>query len=205
MHRLGVRSASALFAIGVAYAVVVAIGMRMSGFSRPIADPVLAIMEILTLVSAPILVLLLIAVHSAASTGDKAYAIAALAFMALAAGLTSAVHFVGLTALRQSGSGVIVWPSVQYAVELLAWDVFLGLSLLFASRTFHGGGVKRAIRVGCVATGALCLLGTLGPATGNMRFQFIGVAGYGLGLPVVSLLLAWDFNRASAGGGEPAV
>jgi hypothetical protein len=201
MHRLGVRSASALFAIGIAYALVVAIGIRMSGFSRPIVDPVLAIMEILTLLSAPLLVLLMISVHAAAAAGDRAYAAAAVAFMVVAAGLTSAVHFTGLTALRQGGTGTLVWPSVQYAVELLAWDVFLGLSLLFASCTFRGGGLAGAVRAGCVISGSLCLMGTLGPATGRMQLQFIGVAGYGLGLPVVSFLLARYFARVAVGAG----
>ena len=63
MNRLGVWSASALFILGVAYAGVVAIGIRTSGFSAPIVDPVLAVMEAFTLLSAPLLVLLMTAVH----------------------------------------------------------------------------------------------------------------------------------------------
>lgn len=206
MNRLGVWSASALFIVGAAYAVVVSIGIHASGFSAPIVDPVLAVMEVLTLLSAPLLVLLMTAVHRSARSADKPYAIAALAFVVVFAGLTSAVHFVGLTALRQSGSGEIVWPSPQYAVELLAWDVFLGLSLLMAALTFRGGGLGRAIRISSVATGILCLLGTLGPATGEMRLQFIAVVGYGIGLPVTCFLLSRFFKRAPAGvGGKPAV
>ncbi len=199
MNRIGAWSASVLVAIGVAYAVVVALGMRVSGLSHPIVDPLLAIMEALTLVSAPLLVLLMVGVHHAAAPGDKPYALAALAFIVVMAGLTSAVHFVGLTALRQSGAGELVWPSPQYAVELLAWDVFLGISLLFAARTFRGGGLKGSIRTSSVITGTLCLVGTLGPATGKMGLQFIAVAGYGIGLPVTSCLLAVHFWRAAGG------
>ncbi|HEY4954038.1 MAG TPA: hypothetical protein VII02_04055 [Gemmatimonadaceae bacterium] len=199
MNRLGVWSASALFIVGVVYAGVVALGIHASGFSAPIVDPVLAVMEALTLLSAPLLVLVMIAVHRSASSADKPYALAALAFVVIASGLTSAVHFVGLTALRQSGSGEIVWPSPQYAIELLAWDVFLGLSLLFGALTFRGGGLRRAIRISSIATGTLCLLGTLGPATGEMRLQFIAVVGYGIGLPVTCLLLARIFRRAPVG------
>jgi hypothetical protein len=90
-----------------------------------------------------------------------------------------------------------VWPSPQYALELLAWDVFLGMSLLFAARTYRGVGLKRAIKKSSMITGALCLGGTLGPATGEMRLQFIAVLGYGIGLPVTCLLLARDFWRAA--------
>ncbi len=197
MNRLGAWSASALAVIGTAYVVVVALGMRASGFSQPIAGPILTIMEVLTLVSAPLLVLLMVAVHDAAAPGDKAYGLAALAFVVVMAGLTSAVHFVGLTALRQSGAGTIVWPSPQYAVELLAWDVFLGLSLLFAALTFRGGGLRRAISISMLITGSLCLVGTLGPATGEMRLQFIALVGYGIGLPVTSYLLARYFWRTA--------
>ena len=199
MNRLGVWSASALFIVGVVYLAVVAVGMRASGFYAPIVDPVLAVMEALTLLSAPLLVLLMTAIHRSAATADKAAATVALAFVVLAAGLTSAVHFVGLTALRQSGSGQLVWPSTQYAVELLAWDVFLGLSLLFAAVTFHGRKLRRAIRLSGITTGTLCLVGTLGPVTGEMRLQFIAVIGYGIGLPVTCFLLMLFFRRTPAG------
>ena len=199
MNRLGAWSASALVVIGVAYALVVAFGMRASGLSHPIVDPVLAIMEVLTLLSAPLLVVLMAAIYESASASDKVYALAALAFMILMAGLTSAVHFVGLTALRQSGTGELVWPSPQYALELLAWDVFLGLSLLFAAQTFRGVGLERAIRNSSMTTGILCLIGTLGPVTGEMSLQFIAVVGYGIGLPLTSFLLARHFRCGAAG------
>ena len=199
MNRLGVWSASALFIVGIVYAAVVAVGIRASGFHAPIVDPVLAVMEALTLLSAPLLVLLMTAIHRSAASADKAAATVALAFVVLAAGLTSAVHFVGLTALRQSGSGQLVWPSAQYAVELLAWDVFLGLSLLFAAVTFHGRKPLRTIRLSGIATGTLCLVGTLGPVTGEMRLQFIAVVGYGIGLPLTCFLLARFFRRTPSG------
>jgi hypothetical protein len=115
--------------------------------------------------------------------------------MILVAGLTSAVHFVGLTALRQMGAEGIAWPSPLYALELLAWDVFLGISLLFAAPVFQGAGLNQAIRISLFATGGLCIAGTIGPATGDMRFQFVAVAGYGALLPVTCLLLAQVFRR----------
>jgi hypothetical protein len=169
--------------------------MRASGLSHPIVDPTLAIMEFLTLLSAPLLVLLMVAIHESTAASDKVYSLAALAFKVLTAGLTSAVHFVGLTALRQSGTVELLWPSPQYALELLGWDVFLGISLLFTAPTFRGLGLQRAIRNSSAITGILCLLGTLGPATGKMSLQFIAVVGYGIGLPVTSFLLARYFMR----------
>ena len=105
------------------------------------------------------------------------------------------VHFVELTALRQMGSAGLVWPSIPYALELLAWDVFLGISLLFAAHTFKGSRLEESVRAGMFFVGFLCIAGTLGPALGDMRFQFIAVAGYAVVLPVVFLLLALLFRR----------
>ncbi len=136
MNRLGVWSASALCVIGVAYVVTLAVGFASAGFAKPIVDPVLAVMEILTLLSAPILVVLMAAVHAYAAPQYKVHSLVAFAFMVLMAGLTSSVHFVELTAVRQSATASLTWPSTAYALELLAWDLFLGLSLLFAAPVF---------------------------------------------------------------------
>ena len=122
------------------------------------------------------------------------YGVIALAFTILFAGTTSVVHFVELTALRQLGSAGIVWPSTVYAVELLAWNLFLGLSLLFAAPVFAGvaeSGVRRGLFIG----GVLCVAGTVGPVVGNMRIQLIGVVGYAGVLPVVAFMLTRLFRR----------
>jgi hypothetical protein len=196
MNRLGMWSGFAYFLLGAAYAVVVAIGMAKTGLAKPITDPILAIMELMTLLGAPLLVIIMAAVHASAAPPKKAYSGAALAFMTLVVGLTCAVHFVGLTAIRQVGTARIAWPSPFYALELLAWDIFLGLSLICAAPVFQGNRRKRTISIWLLVTGILCVAGTLGPATGNMRFQFIAVAAYGVLLPITSLLLAEDFHRA---------
>jgi hypothetical protein len=189
-NRLGFWSATIVVGIGVGYLCALAAGFARYGLSEPIADPVLAVMEVLTLLSAPPLVTLMAAIHDRAAPGLKVYGVAALAFATLCAGITSAVHFAELTAARQLGGGGIVWPSRTYAVELLAWDVFLGLALMFAAATFAGRGPERRVRRGLLACGALCLAGAAGPAVGHMRLQLVGVLGYGGVLPVVALLLA---------------
>jgi hypothetical protein len=195
--RLGRWSALGVFLIGLAYVAVLAVGFARHGLAEPIVDPVLAIMEVLTLVSAPLLIVMMAAVHGYASPERRTYGVIALAFMTLAAGLTSAVHFVELTAVRQLGSSGIVWPSASYAVELLAWNLFLGLSLLFAAPVFEGGSLERRIRRGLVVGGALCVAGVVGPAVGDMRLQLVGVLGYAGVLPVVCFMLARLFRRVT--------
>ncbi|MGA7921954.1 MAG: hypothetical protein WCA38_20010 [Candidatus Acidiferrales bacterium] len=39
-------------------------------------------------------------------------------------------------------------------------------------------------------TGTLWLTSTLGPATGNLRIQYLGIAGYAFALPVACTILA---------------
>jgi hypothetical protein len=196
MNRLGFCSASALCVIGVAYVGTLAVGFASAGFARPIVDPVLAAMEILTLLSAPILVVLMAAVHAYAAPQHKVHSSIAFAFMVLMAGLTSSVHFVELTAVRQSATASLTWPSTAYALELLAWDIFLGLSLIFAAPVFTAGKLESAGRAGLYGAGTLCVVGVLGPTSGEMRLQFIAVAGYAGVLPAVFLLLAMLFRRA---------
>lgn len=204
-NRVGFWSAATLVGIGVGYVLALGAGFARHGLSEPIADPVLAIMEVLTLLSALPLVTLLSAVHERAAPGLKVYGLAGLAFGTLCAGTTGVVHFVELTAVRQLGGGGIAWPSRLYAAELLAWDVFLGLSLLFAALTFRGPGLERAVRRGLLACSALCLAGTIGPLVGNMRLQLVGLLGYGGVLPVIAFLLARLFARRHASNGRPTV
>ena len=192
-----------MFGIGVIYAVALITGVAMNGLSQPIVDPLLAIMELLTMISAPLLLVMMAALHSRAPSDSATASSIALAFMILAVGTTCAVHFVELTALRQLGTAGLIWPSLAYALELLAWDMFLGLSLVFAAAAFRRAIKGQAIARGLMLSGCLCLFGLVGPATGNMRLQFIGVLGYAGVLPVVCLMVARFFRADSAR--DPAV
>lgn len=194
-NRLGSWSAVAVLLISVAYLVTLGIGVAVHGLAEPIVDPILAVMEVLTLMSAPPMVVVMAAIHDYAPVNRKIFGLIALAFTILFAGATSVVHFVELTALRQLGSRAIVWPSPAYAVELLAWNLFLGLALLFAAPVFDGGGPERSVRRGLLVGGVLCVAGIVGPAVGNMRLQLVGVLGYAGVLPVVCFMLARLFRQ----------
>jgi hypothetical protein len=201
--RLGLWSAIGLAGIGVAYVLALGAGFAQHGLHEPMRDPILAIMEVLTLLSALAIVTLLASIHDRAAPGRKVYGVAALAFGTLGAGLTSTVHFLELTADRQRDGSGFVWPSRIYAAELLAWDVFLGLALVFAAPVFDGGGPERAVRRALAICGGLCLAGTVGPIVGSMRLQLIGVAGYAGVLPVAAILLARLFARSTTRPRDP--
>src|SRR5262249_19345400 len=170
-------------------------------------DPFLAILELLIILAAPPMVIMMAAVHTDAPHGAKTNSLAALGFMILLAGMTSSIHFVQLTVVRRIESAGIPplsliffskWPSMFFALDLLAWDLFLGLSLLLAAPVFQGGGRPAAVRAGMMLSGTLCVAGILGPALGDLRFQLLGITGYALVFPVVCLLLARLLARPDA-------
>lgn len=193
-NAVGRWSCIVVFLVGVAYFVALLVGFATRGLSAPIVDPLLAIMEALTIVAALALFAMMTAVHGRATVERRTAGVVALGFMLLATGLTCTVHFVELTAMRQLGPATLVWPSPAYALEILAWDLFLGLSLIFAAFTFESSGRERGMTRGFIACGVLCLLGFTGPVAGNMRLQLVGVFGYAVVLPLLCLALATIFR-----------
>ncbi len=183
-----------LVVVGIAYAIVLALGMAVHGLSEPIADPILAIMEMLTIGSALPILALFVALHAAIEPGRKVWATLALCLVAMFAFATMGVHLVELTAGRAMGRMGLVWPSVTYAVELFAWDVLLGLALVLAAAALPVTSRERQLRWWLRLTGGLCLAGITGPLVGDMRLQLVGVAGYALFLPVVAWKLAGWFR-----------
>jgi hypothetical protein len=207
--RLGIGVALAVLVLSLAYAAALVLGLRALPSPRePIPDPYFAVMELLILLIAPALVVLMAAVHAYAPRDVKVYSLTGLVFMGLLTGTTGGVHMAVLTVGRQitpaelPGLPVFLafrWPSVIYALDILAWDFFYPLAVLFAAGVFRGGGLARAVRVLLLLSGVLSLAGMIAPAAGDMDMRMIGIAGYAGLLPVVSLLLALEFRRAAAG------
>jgi len=171
-------------------------------------DPYLAILEVLIILSAVVLVVMMAAVHAYALPERAIFARTALAFIICSALVTCAVHFVSLTVGRQISPGLLLllshqlsfvegWPTIALSLDLLAWDFFLGLALIFAAQVFKGEAAIR-VRISMIVAGTLCLVGTLGPASGHLDIQYLGIAGYALALPVACGLLAIFFRRARA-------
>lgn len=206
-RQMGTWSALGVFVFGVLYLFTGVVWFVAGGdFSTPLGDPYLAILEILILLSTPLMVSMMAAVHAYAPPESKTYTRVALGFMFLVAGLTSSVHFVQLTVARRLDAAAIAgfsgilslrWPSVMYALDILAWDLFLGLSLLFAAPTFKGAGLHTTVRFSLVISGVLCIAGLLGPALDNMPLQRLGILGYSIVFPLVCLLLAMLFRRSA--------
>jgi hypothetical protein len=200
-------SARILFAFGVSYAVIMIVGFAAMGTtSKPLGDPYLAIMEVLILVMAPVLVLLAAVIHACAPQGARTYSITAFGWMLLLAGFTVTVHLVLLTVARRIGPDAIhgyqylftwQWPSMLYGVDVVAWDIFFGLALLFAAPVFHASG-HVAVRNGMLIAGALSVVGIIGPALNHIALRQIGIIGYAIVWPITCLPLSKAFR------GKPA-
>lgn len=197
--RLGRRSALLVLAVGIAYAAVLAVGMARHGLTEPITDPILMMMELLTIASALPILGVFVAIHAAAPPSGRPAAMLGLLLAAMFACATVGVHVVELTAGRAMERPGLVWPSVPYAIELVAWDLLLGLALLFAGHALARTTSARHLVLGLRTTGALCVAGLIGPLAGNMRLQLVGVAGYAVLLPLVAWRLARWFSSSPRG------
>jgi hypothetical protein len=202
-RRLGIASASGVFAVGILYVAVIGFWLIIEATPRePIGDPYLAVMEVLTMVSALALLGLVIAISCFAHDARRVQALTALAIGSVAAGLTMAVHFVQLTAIRQLwrtghlAEYRLVWPSVLFAVEYFVWDVLVGLTMLSAGFALAGGPAAERAHRALLIGGLLCLVGTAGPLSGRMLLQNVSVLGYAVVLPIAGALPARVFRSA---------
>jgi hypothetical protein len=205
-RRLGVFSAAGVVVLDVAYAVTLAIGfLSLRSPEQPIGDPMFTLLEVLILLMMPVLVALMAAVHAWAPAPVKTLSLTALVFMALVAGVTCGVHFTILTLSRQPALVAqpwlplflsFKWPSVVYALDILAWDFFFALSMLFAAPVFGGSRLATSIRVLMIVSGGLALAGLSGVVAGDMQLRNIGIVGYLGVFMVVAVLLAVLFHRS---------
>ena len=203
---LGIFSAAATVILLLTYAVTLAVGLAsLESAQQPIGDPMFTILEVLIIIMMPVMVALMVAVHAWAPVHAKALSLISLVFMGLLAGVTCSLHFVILTLSRQpefTGQPWLPlvlsfnWPSVVYALDILAWDIFFALSMLFAAPVFRGSRLAAWIRVLMIASAVLALAGLSGIVIGDMQLRNIGIVGYVGVFLVVAALLAALFYRA---------
>jgi hypothetical protein len=205
---MGIMSAAVILIASLTYAVVLALGFAsLASPAASIGNPYFTVLEVLILILAPAIVTLLAAVHAAAPPNCKGFSAAALSFATGLATITCSVHFLILTLSGQHGFTApavadaflaFKWPSVVYALDILAWDLFFALSMLFAAPIFNGGGINRAIRTGMITSGVLALAGMVGVGLGDMTIRNIGIAGYlGVFMIVDGLLLLFFLRSAT--------
>ena len=85
--------------------------------------------------------------------------------------------------------------SVVYALDILAWDLFFALSMLFAAQVFKGDRLERSLRIVMIISGIISLVGLIGVPIGNMTVRSIGIIGYTIVAAIAFLMIGKVFKK----------
>lgn len=189
-------SSFALFGLGLVYAIVLVLGLySLKQPTDPIGNPYVSIMEVIIISMTPFMTLLAASIYL--NNGRKQIInFMSVVFMIITASITSGVHIVVLSIYNHVGSGELPWfrqffawewPSVVYALDILAWDFFFALAVLCLVPNYYRR--NHAIAVLLSLTGILSLVGLIGPVISDMQFRLIGVFGYAGIFPAACILI----------------
>ena len=169
-------------------------------------EAALTIWELMTFLSAPVELLVLSELSNLVNA-TAIYKNAMLVFMACACALTSVAHIVNITVTRRLISeGINVpeyfrigfWPSVEMAIDYLAWGFFVGLAFLcIGFATNSKDKQKLIIKVTVLVCGMLCLSGFFGAIFINENLWYVAPMGYGLGSMIICIQMmrfAWQID-----------
>ena len=203
--RVGAIAGVAVAVLSVAYAAVLAMGLlTLPSPDQPIQNPWFTAMEVLILAIAPAMVAFTVGLYAWATAERKSLALLSGVFMSMCAVVTCSVHFAVLTLSRQAAFAgpdwatlvfSFKWPSVVYALDILAWDVFFPLAALFGALVVQGSGLARLARALLFGSAALAFIGLAGIPLSNMNVRNIGIIGYVVCFPIAAVLLAVMFWR----------
>lgn len=156
----------------------------------------LTIWELMTVLSAPVVLFVLLEISTTLAI-TSIYKKAMLAFMSCTCSLTGVAHIVNITVTRTLISeGLDVptyfqigyWPSVEMAIDYLAWGFFTGLAFLCLSIAIKDKDkIERSIKITLLTCGILCLIGFFGTVFINENIWYVAPMGYGIGTMIVCI------------------
>ena len=161
------------------------------------ADIALTIWELMTVISGPIVLLVLLELSHSLSCSDLNRR-AMQVFMGCTCVLTGTAHIVNIAVTRRLiKEGVEVplyfqigqWPSVEMAVDYLAWGFFMGLAFICLGLPVASTDkTKRSLKVISLINGILCLIGFIGAMFINENIWYLAPMGYGFGLLIICIV-----------------
>lgn len=203
---MGFVSGYLIAILSVTYAAVLAMGLlTLPTPAHPIQNPWFTIMELLILVLAPVMVVFTTSLRAWVPPTGKSAAVLGIVFMAMCAVVTCSVHFVVLTLSRQPAfietdwallMFSFTWPSLVYALDILAWDIFFPLSALSIALALRGTVQTKALQMLFIGSAMLAFLGLAGIPLEDMNIRNIGIVGYVVLFPCGTALLAYRFKRS---------
>ena len=160
-------------------------------------DIALTIWELMTVISGPIVLLVLLELSHRFSSPDLNRR-ALQVFMGCTCALTGAAHIVNITVTRRlMREGVKVplyfqigqWPSVEMAVDYLAWGFFMGLAFICLSLPIASADkTAKSMKVISLIDGILCLIGFVGALFINGNIWYLAPMSYGFGLLILCIM-----------------
>jgi hypothetical protein len=212
LQKTGLLACYAASVLGLLYLGVTAIGLwSLRDPQEPISDPWFTLMESLILLIVCAMTITMAAIYVRVGARAKVYALAALVFMILSAGITSCVHFAILATrntpeMMQWPDYTLIfafkWPSVVYALDILAWDWFFALSMLFTLPVIRREMASRRLWWLTLCCSLLSFAGLLGVPLADMQVRNLGIVGYGALAPLVFWHLGSLFTAPVAGASD---
>lgn len=154
------------------------------------SEAALTTWELMTIFSAPVVLFVLLELSNLLSI-TSIYKKAMLVFMSCTCALTGAAHIVDITVTRKlisEGVNVPVyfqigfWPSVEMAIDYLAWGFFTGLAFLCIGVAINNKDkAKHIIKATLLICGIFCLIGFFGTVFVNENIWYVAPMGYGFG------------------------
>ena len=211
-RRLHYWSGLAIVALYIAYALATIGGFLQLGSSdEPISDPWFAAMEWIILVLCPAILIFLSSLAGIVPPDRRAWVLAAIANAAIALGLSAALHAMLLCIDRthplvaDGGALSFTWPSIAYAIDILAWDWFFAVAMLCCGISLRGEPTMHLAANMFFFGGTLAMVGLAGPLTGSMPIRNIGIAGYAVFFPCSVGVLMWTLHRNERIAGSEAM
>lgn len=127
--------------------------------------------EIVTMISGVFMLILILVLPSSENELIKPYRIASVAFVTGNMILTNVTHFVNLAVTEQLiRSGMDIpdyfqigkWPSIEMAIDYLAWGMFMGLAFLASFMYIPKEKSYKNLKYTLLVCGILCVSGFLG-------------------------------------------
>jgi hypothetical protein len=167
-------------------------------------SPALTVWELMTVISGPVVLLTLLGFARYLSIPDIQEKLM-LVFMGCTCALTGAAHIVNITVTRRlMAEGIDVpayyqigqWPSVEMAVDYLAWGFFAGLAFLVIGLPIRDANrSKKVFKIISLICSVLCLVGFFGAVFINENLWYAAPMGYGLGFIVLCVMVLTMKNR----------
>lgn len=161
-------------------------------------ETALTLWELMTVLSGPLMLIVLLELEKIISVPEKNQK-AMTVFMGCTCALTAAAHIVNISVTRNLiKNGINVppyfqigfWPSVEMAIDYLAWGFFMGLAFLCASLHIKDAEKsKQRIKIVTLINSILCLGGFTGALFINENLWYLAPMGYGIGWIVMCVLM----------------